>query len=644
MKNLCSIPVLSLLVALLGAGCSAKLLDCEPDPADTTRCKKTVTVATDKPGGSGGQSGSAGPGNNGGSGGGSGSAGQGSTAATDAPVADPNEAPGLMCPAGQHACSGKCVDNTSVDSCGSACDACPTVTGGKATCDGTKCGVECPAGQKACQGACIATTAPCDVNCAPGTHDCNGVCANNNQVGSCGSSCVACPLPPPGGYATCDGTKCDFACERGKRCDNKCGDCCSDNDCPPLPGKVVSCDLATLKCRAVCPAGQVDCNGQCIPMGGCCKDTDCPMTDGKVGKCDSSSRKCEYMCAADSKPCGGKCIPLNACCDDKACNGNFACVNNSCSNSVCQAGFKLCNGACIPDSRCCDDRECGANRACRSGMCVTTCTPGASCNLGRPCRAGRISCENGAPVCVDNGPDDAKAGCPGGNHCRNGACVSDCVSGQACTQGIGPCRRGTTFCASPTSQAECRDGGADDSRQTCGGGQTCSGGKCITPCQGGGSCTDGIAACRKGTWVCNSAGQRTCMDAGIDSAANDSQQRCPNGNVCKSGTCAPRCTSGAGPSAGCPNGQYCDTSASPRRCVSQKKAGTACKDVAGECDGNTQGCINGVCCHKNADICDPPGRGCCSWFPAPTGPVDQCNVDGTGCASLSCNTSNGKCR
>jgi hypothetical protein len=250
--------------------------------------------------------------------------------------------------------------------------------------------------------------------------------------------------------------------------------------------------------------------------------------------------------------------------------------------------------------------------------------------------------------------------------CSNGACATECRANVPCTDGIGPCRRGATSCSSATSQPQCRDVGADDSRNTCGRGQECRGGTCVASCQSGGSCTDGIAPCRKGTFVCNQNGQRECRDDGVDGAAEGRQQRCSGGNICRGGACAPPCTPGVGPQAGCPGGQYCDTSVTPRKCVPQVRNGQPCQSctnrgtggfdchqgnksgVLGECE-NGGGCGSGgvisdkdFCCDPRADLCQLPGVGCCSF----EGEVPKCTGDeleDKSCASFSCNRGTGRC-
>src|SRR5687767_15518266 len=92
-------------------------------------------------------------------------------AATDGPAstadgATPEGDPG--CPPGHHLCDTTCVDGRSPLTCGRACDPCPGVTGGEATCDGFRCGVWCPAGKKPCLDACIDESLPCSGGCPAG--------------------------------------------------------------------------------------------------------------------------------------------------------------------------------------------------------------------------------------------------------------------------------------------------------------------------------------------------------------------------------------------------------------------------------------------------------------------------------------------
>lgn len=68
------------------------------------------------------------------------------------------------CPVGQHLCGLACESNSSLETCGEACDPCPSVPKGMATCNGSTCGAQCSANDKICNGACIATCFTCQAN------------------------------------------------------------------------------------------------------------------------------------------------------------------------------------------------------------------------------------------------------------------------------------------------------------------------------------------------------------------------------------------------------------------------------------------------------------------------------------------------
>jgi hypothetical protein len=52
----------------------------------------------------------------------------------------------ISCPSGTHTCSGACVSNDAVTSCGTRCEPCPAPAGARPTCMSQQCGIECLAG------------------------------------------------------------------------------------------------------------------------------------------------------------------------------------------------------------------------------------------------------------------------------------------------------------------------------------------------------------------------------------------------------------------------------------------------------------------------------------------------------------------
>jgi hypothetical protein len=489
------------------------------------------------------------------------------------------------CPQGRHICSGKCLSNVAPGSCGGACEACPTIMGGTATCDGQKCGLACPAGKRPCKDACVDATATCTVTCDPGFHPCDNVCVDSSKVSSCGSSCMACPAPPPGAIAICDGMKCDFTCQKGKRCGDKCGECCGDADCPAQPGKVVSCDLTKLTCNVMCPMGQKSCSGSCIDAKACCSDGDCPPQMGKEGKCDPSSHACQYMCAGATKPCGGACIPSGACCDDTGCMGNFACVTNACSTSACTQGFKLCpaTSTCIPTAGCCADPDCMGNFACAGNKCsMTACRDGYKM-CGTKCIAQGDCCTN----------DDCTERC---QKCSAGRCVPQAASEDLKSE----CSDAAT-CKTGKCDGKGGCGDAPNGSQTsgCDQGASCSGqqARSADSCQGGSCRTGGSQSC--GHFGCDGTKCRTKCPAGTLDNGNDCVKCGGDGqDCCDKGVCGNNLYC-------CSQGTFC--SGKLNKCFPKVGGGEDC-DFDAQCAGDGFGCNldDNACCKT---VC-PPNQRC----------------------------------
>ncbi|MGC4086686.1 MAG: FISUMP domain-containing protein [Polyangiaceae bacterium] len=157
------------------------------------------------------------------------------------------------CDTGTHDCSGFCVSNTSVNTCGSttsSCSPCPVPTGATAaTCDGSKCDFTCGSGTHKCGSKCPqdsdatacgpnctvcptdangtaqCTNSACSIVCKTGYHKCSGVCVSDASVLTCGTSCSACAVPS-GGTATCVSGKCGASCSQDLNTDaSNCGGC-----------------------------------------------------------------------------------------------------------------------------------------------------------------------------------------------------------------------------------------------------------------------------------------------------------------------------------------------------------------------------------------------------------------------------------
>lgn len=261
------------------------------------------------------------------------------------------------CGAGTHQCGDSCASDSSVDTCGIACDEpCTAPIGGDVDCDGAQCIPSCPSGQMACVGECIDDNNVCDGSCPGGTHDCAGVCLPNTSLLACGDSCSACPAPS-NASATCDGTDCDFECDQDfSRCGSECipeGACCDADDC----GAGVIC----VDNQCACSTGSKLCDGACIDDDACCDSAECQPN----AVCNGSN---SCQCDTNFQNCDGQCIANSACCEANDCGNNEVCASGACT---CAPNFKQCtsSGPCVSDASCCGDGDCPGNASCEDSSC-----------------------------------------------------------------------------------------------------------------------------------------------------------------------------------------------------------------------------------------------------------------------------------
>jgi hypothetical protein len=584
---------------------------------------------------------------------GSGAGGEGGAGASDpnAPFTDPG------CESGFHKCmDGMCISSSDPAHCGNACVPCPGLTGGTSTCDGVRCGVECPAGKKPCNDSCVDVGAACEGKCPDGKNPCNGICVDATSVSSCGTACVTCPTSQFG-ETSCDGDKCILACKAGY---HACGPVCAQDTDPMTCGTSCSpCSVPTggkatcdgTKCGTECPTGTKLCVGACIDVAKACEGT-CPtgthncndncVSDKDTNSCGSqctpckvpanaqatcNGTSCDFTCRAGFHRCGDECkdnksvnscgtSSCNAC--PTAANATAACDGTKCSLK-CGGNLFLCNGIC---QQCCNDGQCGAGKACSNNTCVTACVPNVSCTTGLgPCRAGKTACASptSQAECRDSGTDDSRNTCGSGNVCKGGTCVTACKPGGSCTQNIGPCKAGKYVCDTPTSQPDCRESGNDDNHNTCGGGQLCSGGRCVAACKPTGNCN--ASACHRSMSVCKTQiGSPTCEETVDDNAGG-----CAGGQKCQSGKCVSACTPTNNPCNGhgtCNSNGTCDCRdrwiQSGSTCT-DPCAGVSCGGAHGKCNGGACFCNDGY----SGEHCETPPVTVCPDGNDCTGKVGQ---------------------
>jgi hypothetical protein len=253
----------------------------------------------------------------------------------------------ISCQSQFHGCGSAatrtCVrdNNTSNTSCGNTCMACPTMTGGTSTCDGTKCVPHCNQGFHLCNGACVSNSSatmcgtddgdcqacPTGETCtnagscqttscpAPNQHICGNMCVDQS-VAQCGANCATCPTPTAdkNTVATCTTTgMCRNVCRTASF--HRCGGTDTDPTCKSN-NDVATCGSSCNPCSpATVTNGTVGCNG-----------TACTLAcDQNFHQCWQDSAQTIPVCLSNTSndSCGNRCIPCAAgtTCQNGACMG-----------------------------------------------------------------------------------------------------------------------------------------------------------------------------------------------------------------------------------------------------------------------------------------------------------------------------------
>ncbi len=336
--------------------------------------------------------------------------------------------------------------------------------------------------------------------------------------------------------------------------------------------------------EAGCPAGDLTCDGGCVPNG--------PENCGT---------------------CGHDCTALPEVTGPVACGAGGICEFDA---GACASGYAHCKGG--PDQGC----ETPVDTATNCGTCGVACsgaTPdcsgsGSTYSCASGCTAGLTLCGS---TCVDtsNNGSNCKT-C--GNACSTtvGHATANCVSsacGYTCNSGYTPCNNGCADYA--TDNSNCGSCG-----NVCAPGTTCSSGACVcntgTGCNG--CCSNGVTCTAFGNQSSTSCGfsGQACGGCAVTgevcaSISTGGQCQCPSGEAACGGACVNTGTDSSN-CGGC--GKICSSTLSGSSCgggqcvcpAGQTACGTTCVDVNGSDGGNCgacgHSCLNGVC---SAGVCQP---------------------------------------
>jgi hypothetical protein len=318
-------------------------------------------------------------------------------------------------------------------------------------------------------------------------------CVKDADCGD-GNACTIDTCPVPGG--ACTHAAIPNCCNTNADCND--GNACTTDSCPGAGLQCVhpavagccnsnaDCADSNLCTADICSGPGGTCGHPAIP--GCCNtDVDCT----KGNKCSSAT------CPTPGGFCTGGAIA--GCCNkDADCADTDLCTLDVCDLATSTCTNNKATGCCNTDAECSDGNACTADHCSGpGGSCVFSAIPGC-CAAGdpklgtpcdapvspfdkAPCQAGHLDCAAGKFVCVgavkpsgevcdgiDNNCDgviDGPSTCGAGQVCVTGVCVSPCMAGEfACPTGYA-CVNG--YCMPPSCM-----------NVTCPTGETCVDGKC----------------------------------------------------------------------------------------------------------------------------------------------------------------------
>ncbi len=322
-----------------------------------------------------------------------------------------------------------------------------------------------------------------------------GCCVKDSDCGDT-NACTIDTCPVPGG--TCAHAGIPNCCNTVADCNDS--DACTSDSCPG----------AGLQCAHAAVAGCCNSNADCSDGNLCTADI-CSGPGGTCGHpaingCCNTDVDCTKGNKCSSATCptpGGFCTggAIAGCCNkDADCADTDLCTLDACDLATSTCTNKKATGCCNTDSECSDGNSCTADHCSGpGGSCVFSPIPGC-CAAGdpklgtpcdapvspydkAPCQAGHLECSAGKFVCVgavkpsfdvcdgvDNNCDgvvDIASSCGAGQVCVTGVCVSPCaVSEFPCPTGY-TCSNG--YCMPPSCM-----------NVTCPAGQTCVAGSCRT--------------------------------------------------------------------------------------------------------------------------------------------------------------------
>lgn len=346
---------------------------------------------------------------------------------------------GAPCSSATECASGNCVDGVCCDqTCNGKCQACTqSLTGDTTKANGT-CTAVLPAVNDTSGDCVLESTATCGQT---GRCDGAGNCQLYPAGAACGSKTPACAGNIQLEFHACDGKGGCIAsipvdCAPAKCVGGLCATPCSlDTDC--LDSAYCAVGVCTpKKALAVACAKDSECTSQACVDGVCCES----VCAGVCERCEATSGKCVAVAAGEDPD--EECATGDECGNTGACDGARACElvapGQPCGTDSCVGAAAVSLQRCDGFGTCTTNAESCGKFACRNGACLTQCMTNDDCSPGDVCNAESGICASSSGKCSDDVTFIANDGTV--QRCEPFACASDgcltlCKSAADCAPG-----------------------------------------------------------------------------------------------------------------------------------------------------------------------------------------------------------------